>query len=306
MVAASGYHAGELAVQSRAGVSGAAARLSGMVGAGELGAGHAQSLAGRTFAALTAQDPEGQLWTSPLIGRPGFLEAAGPTTLEVHYRLPASDPLHQAATGQPVGLVVMEFATRRRMRINGTLVARDDGTLTVDVEQAYGNCPQYIHRRRTEPGAGVVDHPGRVGTKLSAADIAQIRGTDTFFLGTTHPTRGRDTSHRGGTPGFVRVEDDGVLWWPDYPGNNMFNSLGNLAEDPTAALLFVDFTTGAALHLSGRAEIAWTEEAAPGDDGGTGRRAKFTPHRLVARAASVHAEDIEAYRDNPPITSPEA
>lgn len=63
---------------------------------------------------------------------------------------------------------------------------------------------------------------------------------------------GADASHRGGAPGFVRVDESG-FWWPDYPGNNLFNSLGNLAVNPEAALLFFHFTAGRILHLSGTA-----------------------------------------------------
>jgi len=62
-----------------------------------------------------------------------------------------------------------------------------------------------------------------------------------------HPGRGADTSHLGGEPGFVRVHR-GALWWPDYPGNNMFNSLGNIVENPAAALLFFDFAVGEGLR----------------------------------------------------------
>jgi predicted pyridoxine 5'-phosphate oxidase superfamily flavin-nucleotide-binding protein len=306
MVASLGYHPGELAVQRLAGVTGQAARLAGMVGAGQLSGGLAQFLAGRTFAVLSARDRDGTPWVSPLIGEPGFFEAAGPTALRVHHRFPAADPLHDLSPGQPVGLVVMEFANRRRARINGTLLVREGDVLTVGVEQAYGNCPQYIQSRRTVPTTPVDDSPARVGTTLDEADIALIRSADTFFLGTYHPTHGSDASHRGGTPGFVRVEDDGTLWWPDYPGNNMFNSLGNLAENAEAALLFVDFTAGTALHLTGRAEVAWTDESTPGDDGGTGRRVQFRPNRIVAHAVPVHSTDLEAYRDNPPLTTPEA
>jgi predicted pyridoxine 5'-phosphate oxidase superfamily flavin-nucleotide-binding protein len=305
MVASSGYHPGELAVQRLAGVTGQAARLAGMVGAGQLSGGLAQFLAGRTFAALSAHDRDGTPWVSPLIGEPGFLDAAGPTTLHVRYRFLRADPLHDLPTGQPVGLVVMEFAIRRRARINGTLLARDGDMLTIGVEQAYGNCPQYIQSRHTVPATSADDGPVRMGETLAAPDIALIRSADTFFLGTHHPTHGSDASHRGGTKGFVRVEDDGTLWWPDYPGNNMFNSLGNLAENAEAALLFVDFTTGTALHLTGRAEVAWTDRSIPGDDGATGRRVEFTPHRYVAHAVPVHSTDIEAYRDNPPLTTPE-
>jgi predicted pyridoxine 5'-phosphate oxidase superfamily flavin-nucleotide-binding protein len=305
MVASSGYHPGELAVQRLAGVTGLASRLAGMVGAGQLSGGLGQFLAGRTFAALSARDRDGTPWVSPLIGEPGFLEVVDATTLRVHYRFPTADPLHDLAPGQPVGLVVMEFAIRRRARINGTLLAVDGDVLTVGVEQAYGNCPQYIQRRQTVATTAVDDGPARVGTTLDGADVALIRRANTFFLGTFHPTRGSDASHRGGTPGFVRVEDDGTLWWPDYPGNNMFNSMGNLAENPEAALLFVDFDGGTALHLTGRAETAWTDHSIPGDDGGTGRRVEFTLNRYVAHAVPVHSADIEAYRDNPPITTPE-
>jgi hypothetical protein len=99
--------------------------------------------------------------------------------------------------------------------------------------------------------------------------------------GTTNPERGSDSSHRGGAPGFVRVDGD-RLWWRDYPGNNLFNSFGNLAVDPEAALLFLDFSTGRTLHLSGTAEVEWDAAGRPGDDGQTGRRAVFTLQRLVA------------------------
>ena len=305
MVASFGYHAGELSVQRRAGVSGQAARLAGMVGAGHLRGGMAQFLAGRTFAALSARDGDGTVWVSPLIGEPGFLEAVDPTTLRVHYRFPTSDPLRDVAPGQEVGLVVMEFAIRRRARINGTLLAREGDVLTIGVAQAYGNCPQYIHRRQTAATTSVDDGPARVSTTLGEPDIALIRSADTFFLGTFHPTHGSDASHRGGTPGFVRVEADGTLWWPDYPGNNMFNSLGNLAENAEAALLFVDYAGGTALHLTGRAVVSWTDEAIPGDDGGTGRRVRFTPDRIVAHAVPMYSTDIEAYRESPPLTTTE-
>ena len=306
MVASLGYHPGELAVQRLAGVTGQAARLAGMVGAGQLSGGLGAFLAGRTFAALSARDRDGTPWVSPLIGAPGFLEVAGPTALHVHYRLPKADPLHDLAPGQPVGLVVMEFAIRRRARINGTLLAVDGDVLTIGVEQAYGNCPQYIQSRHTVPTAPVDDGAARTGSTLDAADVALIRGADTFFLGTHHRTHGSDASHRGGTPGFVRVEDDGTLWWPDYPGNNMFNSLGNIAENGEAALLFVDFAGGIALHLTGRAEVAWTDHEIPGDDGGTGRRVQFRLDGYVASSVPVHSTDFEAYRDNPPLTTPEA
>jgi hypothetical protein len=278
-----GFHAGELAVQRKAGTLDEAARLSPMLEPAELRGGIAAFLADRTFAVITARDSAGRLWTSPLSGSRGFLEVAGPTTLAAHAQLREGDPLHGLPGGQKAGLVVVEFAVRRRVRVNGTLTARGDGTLAIEVEQAYGNCPQYIRQRLLAPGS-----PGHAGTGgarradvLSPADTGLIRAADTFFLGTTNPERGSDASHRGGAPGFVRVEGD-RLWWRDYPGNNLFNSFGNLAVDPEASLLFLDFDTGRTLHLSGTAEVEWEAAGRPGHDGQTGRRAVFTLERLVA------------------------
>jgi uncharacterized protein len=304
-LADAGFHAGELAVQHRAGVAAEAARLARMLEPVELDGGIARFLADRTFAALTGRDRAGCLWVTPLTGPSGFLNVTSLTTLEVSAALPAGDPLHALPAGQQVGLVVVEFAARRRVRVNGTLSQAGPGRLVIKVEQAYGNCPQYIQQRVLVPecldraGASEVRH----GSALSAEDIELIRGADTFFLGTTHPERGSDASHRGGPAGFVRVDGE-QLWWPDYPGNNLFNSFGNLAIDPETALLFLDFTTGRTLQLTGNAEIEWGEPGRPGDDGHTGRRARFTPQRLAAGQLLAARQTAHSpYPRNPGLTT---
>jgi uncharacterized protein len=299
-----GFHAGELAVQRRAGTREEAERLSPMLEPAELRGGIVAFLADRTFAVITARDADGRLWSSPLTGPAGFLAAVTPTTLSIHARLQADDPLHGLPAGQQAGLVVVEFATRRRVRVNGTLTTAVDGALAIDVEQAYGNCPQYIHQRVLGPGDPGRCDPGgaRRGAGLSPADAELIGRADTFFLGTTNPERGSDTSHRGGTPGFVRVDGD-RLWWPDYPGNNLFNSFGNLAVDPEASLLFFDFDTGRTLQLSGTAEVDWDAAGRPGDDGRTGRRAVFTLQRLVAGRLLPSRQIADSpYPRNPALT----
>jgi predicted pyridoxine 5'-phosphate oxidase superfamily flavin-nucleotide-binding protein len=279
MTDATGFHAGELAVQSRAGVAAEARRLSHMVEPTELGDGQARFLADRTFAAVTARDAAGVLWTSPLSGPPGFLRVLAPDILAIRTAPVPGDPLHDAPTPQPAGLIVLEPAARRRIRINGTLGRIDATTLAVQVEQAYGNCPQYIHRRTVAFHEAGPDHATdvRTGTSLAPDDVELIRAADTFFLGTTHPDRGNDASHRGGPPGFVRV-DGNELWWPDLPGNNVFNSFGNLTVDPTAAMLFADFDSGRTLQLSGSATVEWDGP----DTSETGRSVRFTVHHVVA------------------------
>jgi len=300
--AAVGFHGGELAVQRQAGVEAHAARLGSMVAPGQLRAGMAAFISEATFAAITARERTGRLWTSPLLGPPGFLDAASPTTLQINTPLPSADPLYGLSRGQPVGLIVINFATRRRVRINGWLSSTEAGRLTIDIDQAYGNCPQYIQQRRVH-----VDGPpndGRTqlysGNTLRPEDIRLLEAADTFFLGTTHAASGNDASHRGGPVGFVRVAPE-HLWWPDYPGNNMFNSFGNLAADPTAALLFMDFRAGIALQLSGNATVCWGAQGA--DDARTGRRVQFVPERVIATSVPALGETAHApYPSNPPRT----
>ena len=300
-----GFHAGELAVQHRAGVRREAGRLTRMLEAAELSSGIAGFLARRTFLVITGRDGSGLLWTSPLLGPPGFLEVRSEVELAVHAAIPAGDPLHGIAAGQKVGMTMVEFATRRRVRINGILTAAAGNLLTIEVEQAYGNCPQYIQQRLLEPARdsghdlAAVHH----ATALAEDDVQLIRSADTFFLGTVNPERGADASHRGGPAGFVRLDGTSRLWWPDYPGNNLFNSLGNLAADPEAALLFFSFPDGQALQLSGTAAVEWDHAGQPGDDAGTGRRVVFTIRDLISGRHLGAREVAHApYPRNPALT----
>jgi predicted pyridoxine 5'-phosphate oxidase superfamily flavin-nucleotide-binding protein len=287
-----GFHDGELAVQRQAGVEAEAARLAPMISRGQLRAGTAASISEMTFAAMTARDRAGRLWTSPLLGPPGFLHAASTATLEINTPLASADPLYGLPRGQAVGVIAIDFITRRRIRINGSLTSSEAGRLTVDVDQAYGNCPKYIQQRRVDIQGPPDESRTQLysGETLRPKDIWLIQAADTFFLGTTHAIYGNDASHRGGPPGFVHVAPE-HLWWPDYPGNNMFNSFGNLCTDPTAALLFIDFRAGVTLQLSGSATVCWGNHATAGEAAATGRRVQFVPQQVITTAMPALAND---------------
>ena len=152
-MSATGFHEGELATQRRAGVEADAKRLERMLDSAHLSAGAAKFLALQTFTAMTGRDRDGVLWISPLAAPAGFLQGED-NLLRVSTVPREADPLHRMPIGQQVGLVAIDFAARRRMRINGTLVGGDNAGLTVQIDQAYGNCPQYIHRR--EPNVAML------------------------------------------------------------------------------------------------------------------------------------------------------
>jgi predicted pyridoxine 5'-phosphate oxidase superfamily flavin-nucleotide-binding protein len=282
-----GFHAGERAVQERAGVRAEATRLEGMLAPASLSGGFSSFLAAQTVAVLVGRDDDGRLWASPLVGEAGFLKGRG-GALEVDSSPEDGDPLRGPAPGQAVAVIAPDLARRRRVRVNGWLSASDGGQLTIDVAEAYGNCPAYITPRvvaATPEQPGPAPRAAVAESGLLTDDAARIvTAADTFFLGTQHPQRGADASHKGGEPGFVRI-DGADLLWPDYAGNNMFNSLGNLAVDPDAALLFVDFDAGDVVQLSGTATVEW--RAADGSSGDTGRWVRFRPARGVVRTSAV-------------------
>jgi predicted pyridoxine 5'-phosphate oxidase superfamily flavin-nucleotide-binding protein len=211
------------------------------------------------FVAVATTDdggPVATLWT----GSPGFVGSPDPRTLRIPVGLDPADPASRAfVVGAPFGLLGIELATRRRIRANGVISAVDPDGVTISIRQSIGNCPKYIHRRDVLTAAASAAPTERFHG-LDHAAVAAITTADTFFVATAartdEPTGGVDVSHRGGPPGFVRVNGD-VVTIPDYPGNRNFNTLGNLVSDPRAALVFVDFAHGDLLHLQGRAEIQW-------------------------------------------------
>lgn len=82
-----------------------------------------------------------------------------------------------------------------------------------------------------------------------------IEARDMFFLATADADGRPQCSYKGGDPGFVRVVDDATVAFPVYDGNGMFLSVGNITENPSVGLLFVDFADGTRLRLNGDAAV---------------------------------------------------
>jgi predicted pyridoxine 5'-phosphate oxidase superfamily flavin-nucleotide-binding protein len=219
-------------------------------------------------------DPQGRVWATMLTGPLGFVHSPNPETLSIDHAL--EPPLDSLASGERLGVLGIELSTRRRNRVNGVVQATTPGGFSMRVEQSFGNCPQYIQARRHDAcEATGRPAPTEVGPVLSGRGAELVGAADTFFIATTSgtsaeaPNEGLDVSHRGGLPGFVKVrESDGATYlaWPEYRGNYMFCTLGNLERDPRAGLLFVDFSSGTTLRLTGRAAVIDDESLAQDND----------------------------------------
>ena len=210
---------------------------------------------------LAALDGAGYPVATVVQGEPGFIKAAEGSLLEIDLAaLHAAPLLPPLVPGTLVGGLGIDFANRRRNRVNGIVAASADGRLGIGVEESFGNCPQYIQRRNLPQTVLTTRAEIELLEELDADARYLIGATDTLMVASTTQRSdnhgGVDISHRGGLPGFVKLEQ-GKLRIPDYSGNRYMNTLGNLLTEPRCALLLLDFQQGAALHIQGRATIEW-------------------------------------------------
>jgi len=281
------YHPGEIEVQERAGVRSMAERVGNSIHP-TIPPAAREFLEEQLMVVVGSVGPDGRVWASLLAGEPGFVRALDERTVRIDAAPLPGDPLAEAlqGAGTQVGMIAIEFATRRRLRLNGEAERRPDGSIYVQARQVYANCPKYIQARKpetsraTEPS--LQDGHTRRSRRLTDEQRRLVSDADTFFIASAHPEGGADVSHRGGNPGFVRFLNENTLEFPDYSGNTMFNTLGNIAVNPSAGLLFLDFEGGGTIQLTGEAQIIWH----------AGRAARFAGAERVVEFRAQEAVEI--------------
>ncbi|QDS72105.1 hypothetical protein FKW77_003540 [Venturia effusa] len=170
--------------------------------------------------------------------------------------------------------LTINLMTRKRVKIAGRMIAGAVGEedemgngeiqAAVRIEQSLGNCPKYLNHKDIRPAPM---HSELVSTslKLTSEGIALLAKADLFFISSSQENKDMDTNHRGGPPGFVRVvsnnEDGAEIIYPEYSGNRLYQTLGNLVVTPRAGLVIPDFETGDVLYLTGDTEVLVGKDA---------------------------------------------
>ncbi|GBC86712.1 hypothetical protein HRbin12_00710 [bacterium HR12] len=95
---------------------------------------------------------------------------------------------------------------------------------------------------------------------ISPHEAEFIESRDMFFIATADEEGRPNCSYKGGDPGFVRVVDETTLAFPNYDGNGMYLSMGNLLENPNVGLLFIDFERGRRMRVNGLASVDENDE----------------------------------------------
>ncbi|KAH7069670.1 hypothetical protein BKA63DRAFT_519400 [Paraphoma chrysanthemicola] len=246
--------------------------------------------------ALGTLDSQSRPWTTLLGGSPGFSEALGGGFIGTRTLVDGvNDPVVQALVGdaangemlQPedggkllAGLAT-DLMTRKRVKIGGKMVAgtmkeTDVEILGTDVEgpptkqhqvqlvtridQSLGNCPKYLNQYEMRP-ALVEAKLVATGSALSDEGRALINKSDMFFL-TTSADEDMDVNHRGGPIGFVRVTAENQIVYPEYSGNRLYQSLGNLLINPKIGITFPDYESGDVLYVTGTSQVLVGGDAA--------------------------------------------
>ena len=249
------FHKGEQQVQERFGVRDMIEAFARRVVRDHLPDQHREFYGNLPFIMLGTVDDKGRPWASIVPGRPGFITSPDAVTLRLAALPLHGDPLHDnLQPGGDVGLLGIELATRRRNRITGKIKSVSGDGFSIAIGQTFGNCPQYIQNRAVEvrpeiEGRGT-GFPVHRSDRFDGATRALIEQSDTLFIASAYSedrnarSQGADVSHRGGKPGFVKVEDDRTFVFPDFSGNNHYNTIGNFTLNPKAGFLFMDFDEG--------------------------------------------------------------
>jgi ferredoxin-NADP reductase/predicted pyridoxine 5'-phosphate oxidase superfamily flavin-nucleotide-binding protein len=197
----------------------------------------------------------------------------------------------QPEGGKMVAGLSIDLMTRKRVKIAGRMIAgtvssvdveytdsssdsNADSTTTRDarpaqqdqiqlvttIEQSLGNCPKYLNQYTLRP-ALISSTLVSAGPDLTEQAKSLISKADMFFLSST-TARDMDTNHRGGPPGFTRILSPSSLVYPEYSGNRLYQTLGNLQLNPSISLTFPDYSSGDVLYITGTAHILVSEEAA--------------------------------------------
>ena len=280
------WHAGETELQRRMGVEDRMAEVGKKVIRSYMPEQHRSFFGQLPFVVIGSVDDDGNAWAGIRSGEAGFIDSPDPRRLRVYGKGVDGDPSETGIReNAAIGLLGIEFHSRRRNRMNGLVQVANEDMVEVNVEQSFGNCPKYIHQHHVE-SLYVKPGPAEVLPDLDKRLRTLIESTETFFVSSyadINDKRQVDVSHRGGEPGFVKVDDNGVLTVPDFSGNNFFSTLGNIYLNNRAGLTFVNWKKKVLLQMTGFAEICSAKSTNSSKDN-TQRCWQFKPEKMVCRS----------------------
>ncbi|KAL8812236.1 MAG: hypothetical protein Q9200_001177 [Gallowayella weberi] len=293
----------------------------------------ARLLPGAPLLALGTLDSTGRPWTTIFGGEPGFVRPLGQSNIGIKAVVDLTyDPVMDILLGSkydddrgdqreknhPMSGLSINLETRSRIKLAGKFIAgalgavltqagakATEAQIVVKVEQSLGNCPKYLNKKQISV---IAPQPVLVSSNLplpvEAIDL--LAKADIFFITTSHGGSTLGTNNRGGRPGFCRIMKNDhsgtILLYPEYSGNRLYQTLGNLQTTPKAGIVIPDFDSGDALYLTGTTEILVGQEAArllPRSN--LAVKVRVDEARLVHDSLAFRGQSGEPSPYNPPV-----
>ncbi|KAF9888694.1 hypothetical protein FE257_008452 [Aspergillus nanangensis] len=234
--------------------------------------------------AIGAIDHQGRPWSTVWGGKVGFATTVSPSTIDIKTIVDGKyDPLADILLRDDQGVessnlisgLAIDLENRRRVKLHGHMVSglldenNDSGfahlVVQIDASLVTGNCPKYLNIKHIVPA---LPEPKLISdsAQLPQGAVDLVGRADCLFVSSHRETIDMDTNIRGGPPGFVRIISNqpsgAVFAYPEYSGNRLYQTLGNLQTTPLAGYVFPDFETGNVVHVTGQTEVLFGKEAA--------------------------------------------
>jgi predicted pyridoxine 5'-phosphate oxidase superfamily flavin-nucleotide-binding protein len=208
------------------------------------------------FCVITLSKQEDDLTSAVIYDMDSFISIIGDKAIDISLRNSSFiDTDYFKENEFSIGFLGLDFEKAMRIRING-LAKINNNTLRIFVNEVYSNCPKYIIRRIYKSNLkekliqNVQNYP-----KLTTEIMDMISQVDTFFLSSLHKDKGADISHRGGNKGFLKVISSNEIQFDDKPGNNLYNTLGNIYTNSIVNILLIDFENNNTYLILARASF---------------------------------------------------
>lgn len=258
------FHNGELEVQNKMNVQHIASKVGQSI-KDRIILGAIPFIENQSTITISSKDSNHKNWISLLVGVNGFIHVPDVNTFDIYIDKLKSDLndvfFKNITKHKTIGAIFIELGSKRRYRVNGTVILITENKISIKITEAYPNCPKYIQQRSITNLSPINTTPKKETglNNISTKFIDLIKNADTFFIGSEAVNK-MDASHRGGKPGFIKVINRNTLKIPEYVGNNLYNTLGNLTTNPNAGLMFIDFTNNSVLQLNGSVLIQYDQK----------------------------------------------
>ena len=249
------FHEGEYHIQEIMGVRKSSDTLSSMI-KDNIPPIAAKFLKDLNFCIITISTKKDDLFTYTVYNHNNFIEVLNQSqitiNLENHSYIPKK---FYNIENINIGMIGLNFEKAMRIRINGKGQIKSN-KLYFSIDEIYSNCPKYIKRRVLQKNTKNLEKQTIQKEKILNEKIINIiSNIDTFFIATSHKEKGLDVSHKGGEKGFLKVIQTHQLSFEDVPGNNLYNTIGNIYTNPNINIFFIDFKNNNTYHLKGIANI---------------------------------------------------